>query len=325
MNLRRLTSSIVAACLLLPVTAGAESLRIATWNLEWLMLPGTFDRLAGDCTERSDRRASGSERSIPCDLVPSRRWDDASLARLAEYARSIDYDVVALQETDGREAAARVFPSHSFCFTRRRHVQNVGFAIRQGIPFRCNADFRALGLKNDTVRWGADVTLYPGTPQAIRLLSVHLKSSCNRDPLTTDSDACRTLSKQVPVLEQWIDARAREGVRFAVLGDFNRRFDRETAPARDEQGRTVAMWPELDDADPPGADLTEPGADVGPTACRPGERTRSRIDHILLGKSLADAYVQGSFRHEQYPGTAQERWPDHCPVGITLNLGPRTP
>lgn len=317
----RLTALLLtAACLASSPAAHADTLRLATWNLEWLMLPGTFDQLAGSCTEQGAKKARGSDRSIPCDLIPSRRWDDASLARLAEYARSIDYDVVALQETDGPEAAKRVFPSHNLCFTRRRNVQNVGFAIRQGIPFRCNADYRALGLKKDTVRWGADVTLYPGTPQAIRLLAVHLKSSCNRDPLTTDSDACRTLSKQVPVLEQWIDARAREGARFAVLGDFNRRFDRETAPARDEAGRIVALWPEIDDADPPGADLSEPGADVGPTACRPGERTRSRIDHIVLGKSLADAYVPGSFRHEQYPGTAQERWPDHCPVGITLNL-----
>ena len=40
------------------------------------------------------------------------------------------------------------------------------------------------------------------------------------------NEACPVLFQQVPVLERWIDSRAAEGVRFAVLGDFNRRFDR---------------------------------------------------------------------------------------------------
>jgi len=124
----------------------------------------------------------------------------------------------------------------------------------------------------------------------------------------------------VPVLERWIDARARERAHFAVLGDFNRRFDREYAPARDEAGRIVAMWPEIDDGNPPGADLTEPGAEIGPTACRPGERTRPRIDHIVLGQALTAALVPDSFRHEQFPLPSVGRWPDHCPVGVTLDL-----
>lgn len=298
----------------------ARRLRLATWNLEWLMLPATFDRLARNCTPKG-LRVRGPRRSIPCDLVPDKRWDDAALARLAGYARGLDYDVVALQETDGAGAAARVFPGYGFCFTGRRHVQNNGFAIRAGIPFRCNADYRPLGLTDDTVRWGADVTLHPGTPRELRLLSVHLKSGCQRDPLTTPSEACEILARQVPALERWIDARAREGVPFAVLGDFNRRFDGEFAPSRDEAGRIVAMWPEIDDGVPPGADLTDPGAGTGAAACRAGERSRMPIDHVVLGATLAAALVSGSFRHERYPRDAAARWPDHCPVGVTLDLG----
>lgn len=298
-----------------------ETLALATWNMEWLMEPATFDELAGRCLGR-DVRASGRDRAIPCGLVPGARWDDADFARLRRFAAGIGADVIALQEVDGAGAAARVFPEHDFCFTARRHVQNVGFAIRRGVPHRCNADYRALGLRGDDVRWGADLTLYPGTSREVRLLAVHLKSGCNRDPLTERSGACRTLQRQVPVLERWIDARARERRPFAVLGDFNRRFDREFAPARDARGHVVAMWHELDDGDPPEADLLDPGTAPASEACRPQDPVRPAIDHIVLSATLGRAMVAGSYRMWAYPrGDDPARWPDHCVRSVRIDLG----
>lgn len=313
-----------AAVLVLLALAGpaaaAERLTLATWNLEWLMAPATFDALAADCLGNG-RRAGGGERAIPCNIVPKARWSEADLARLAAFAKTLPLDVVALQEVDGPAAAARVFADHSFCFTKRRHVQNVGFAVRRGIPHRCNRDYRALGLADNDVRWGADVTLWPGTKRAIRLLAVHLKSACNRDPLTDPRPACRTLQQQVPALEAWIDRRAREGVAFAVVGDFNRRFDRERGAARDARGRIVAMWPELDDGEPAEADLLDAGADHGPVGCGTGHGARMPIDHIVLGRSLARRLVPGSFRAWDYP--AGRRWPDHCVLSIEVELEAR--
>lgn len=313
------------ACLVLAPTTGAarddQQLTIATWNMEWLIEPATFDELARVCIGRGGR-AGGGQRSIPCDLVPDRRWDEAGFARLREFAAAIPADVFALQETDGPAAAARVFPGRSFCFTARRHVQNVGFAIRAGIPYRCNRDYRELGLAGNDVRWGADLTLFPGTPREVRLLAVHLKSGCNRDPLTAESDDCRTLQQQVPVLEKWIDARARASRPFAVLGDFNRRFDREFAPGRDRSGRIVALWPEIDDADPPEADLVDPGAGPDREACRAQDPVRPAIDHILLSASLGRAMVPGSYRMWTYPrGDTSTRWPDHCVRSVSVDLG----
>ena len=177
-------------------------------------------------------RAGGGERAIPCDLVPKGRWSEADLARIRAFAQTLPADVIALQEIDGEAAAREIFPDHAFCFTRRKNVQNVGFAIRKGIRHRCNRDYRALGLPENDVRWGADLTVEPGTPGEFRLLAVHLKASCNRDPLTEDRDDCRILQRQVPVLEDWIDRRARERAAFGVVGDFNRRFDRERSAAR---------------------------------------------------------------------------------------------
>jgi endonuclease/exonuclease/phosphatase family metal-dependent hydrolase len=310
---------LMAACA--HATREDAQLTVATWNAEWLMLPETFDELAGSCLEKG-ARAGGDERSIYCNLVPGKRWGDTDLKRLARFAAAIPADVFAMQETDGPGIAARVFPGRSFCFTGRKHVQNVGFAIRAGIPYRCNPDYRELGLPENDVRWGADVTLYPGTPREIRLLAVHLKSACNRDPLTSDSPACQTLQRQVPVLEAWIDARAREGKPFVVLGDFNRRFDKEAATARDPAGRIVAMWPELDDGDPAEADLVDPDVEPPTESCRRQDPVRAAIDHILLSATAARAMVPGSYRMWTYPrGEPSLHWPDHCIRSVTLDLG----
>jgi len=295
--------------------AAAERLTIATWNLEWMMRPQVFDALAADCYGR-DRRPPGEDRSIPCDLAPKGRWSEDDLARLRAFAAALPVDVIALQEVDGEDAARAIFPGHEFCFTKRRHVQNVGFAVRKGLRYRCNRDYEALGLPEDTVRWGADITVEPGTGREMRLLAVHLKASCNRDPLTTQRDDCRLLQRQVPVLEEWIDSRARAKESFGVIGDFNRRFDRERVAARDAAGAIVALWPEIDDGDPAGADLVNPGETQGALGCANGHGERMPIDYLILGERLAGRLVPGSFRAWAYP--AGGRWPDHCVISVEL-------
>ena len=313
------TTVLMTACA--HATQENAQLTLATWNASWLMLPETFDELAGSCLEKG-KRARGNERSIYCDLIPVGRWSDAEIEGLHKFVATIPADVFALQETDGPGIAARIFPDRSFCFTGRKDVQNVGFAIRAGIPYRCNADYRELGLPENDVRWGADITLYPGTSREIRLLAVHLKSGCHRDPLTSDSPACRKLQRQVPILEAWIDARAREGKPFVVLGDFNRRFEQEVGPGRDQAGNIVAMWPELDDGDPAEADLVNPDVEPPKESCRQQDPIRTAIDHILLSATAARAVVPGSYRMWIYPrGDTGVYWPDHCVRSVTLDLG----
>jgi len=150
----------------------------------------------------------------------------------------------------------------------------------------------------------------------MRLLAVHLKASCNRDPMTNERFDCRLLQRQVPVLEDWIDERAKSGAAFGVVGDFNRRFDREGKVARDGNGAIVAMWPEIDDGEPAGADLVNPGLDHGAVGCGNGSSKRMPIDYLILGERLAKRLVPGSFRVWEYP--AGGRWPDHCVISIEL-------
>lgn len=310
----------LAALVALLVAAGAgaaDRLTVATWNLEWMMTPQTFDALAARCLDHG-LRAGGDDRAIPCNIVPKARWSEADLARLRAFAATLPLDVIALQETDGPAAAALVFPDREFCFTKRKHVQNVGFAIRRGIPFRCHRDYRKLGLPDNKVRWGADLTVYPGTPQAVRLLAVHLKSACHRDLLTSPREECRVLQQQVPVLEEWIDERARVGDAFAVIGDFNRRFDRESSEPRDAFGKTKQMWAEIDDGEPAQADLFNPGKAHGAIGCNNGHGVRMPIDYLILGRQLTRRLVDGTYRVWDYP--VGPRWPDHCVVSLELDL-----
>ena len=112
-------------------------------------------------------------------------------------------DVIALQEVDGPDAARLVFPGYGFCFSGRAAVQNNGFAIRRGLPFSCGADVTDLSLDDD-VRRGVELRVFPDTTSELRLLSVHLKSGCSRDPLDSTRRGCPELARQVPALERWI-------------------------------------------------------------------------------------------------------------------------
>jgi endonuclease/exonuclease/phosphatase family metal-dependent hydrolase len=287
-------------------------IKIATWNLEWFMKPETLRALTPACTPR-DAPRDGARRGIPCDVAHENARSGEDIAALRRHARILDADVVALQEVDGADAARLVFPDHQFCFSGRVAVQNNGFAVRRGIPFKCGADVTDLALADD-VRRGVDIRLFPDTPNEIALLSVHLKSGCARDPLDSTRPNCRELRRQLPFLEAWIDARAAEHKPFGVLGDFNRDLRQEPAG--------VAFWTDLDDADPPAADLVNTAEGQKFQNCSPSQTFSGYIDYIVLGRDLARGVVQNSFGRALYRprDAARRKLSDHCPVFIRLRV-----
>jgi endonuclease/exonuclease/phosphatase family metal-dependent hydrolase len=295
-------------------SAAPASLKIATWNLEWLIAPAVFKTLKTGCMTRGEP-IRGDVRRLPCDVVTRFERSSRDFFVLARYARELNADVVALQEVDGAEAARLVFPGYEFCFTSRRHVQNNGFAIRRGVPFRCAPDVRTISL-NDALRRGAELVLFPGTRQEIHLLSVHLKSGCASKPLSSPGKPCRDLSRQIPALEDWIDTRAREGKRFAVLGDFNRDL---LAAAGDD------VWKNIDDADPPESDLRNAASGTRFRNCVPGQGYRAYIDHIVLSRTLGAEAIPGSFGRVTFTATdaRHTRLSDHCPVSIVVRSSAR--
>ena len=309
---------ILIACGITPAATAIppHELKIATWNLEWFMKPETLRALAPACTP-PDAPRDGARRSVPCDVAQEMARSNEDIALLRRYARELNADVVALQEVDGPDAARLVFSDHEFCFSGRTAVQNNGFAIRRGVPFSCGPDLTDLSLDDD-VRRGVELRVFPGTARELRLLSVHLKSGCSRDPLDSQRRGCPELARQVPALEAWIDSQAREHKSFAVLGDFNRDLRRE--PPEN------SVWAAIDDADPPEADLVNTADGESFQNCSPAQTFSGYIDYIVLGRRMARGLVPDSFGRALYrPRDAMRRkLSDHCPVFIRLRVADAT-
>ncbi|MCG8555656.1 MAG: endonuclease/exonuclease/phosphatase family protein [Proteobacteria bacterium] len=263
----------------------AGRLKLATWNIAWL------HRLEGQ------------------GQIPRERRD---YARLRGYADRLQADVIALQEVDGEQAARRVFDPdlYAFHFSARIGEQRTGFAYKRTLQAMPNPDYRALDIGG--LRRGADLTLQHAGRE-LRLLSVHLKSGCFDGPLTAQSTSCKKLARQLPILERWIDERAREGTPFGVLGDFNRRMFAFPDP----------FWREIDDAQPPNAELSSP-TDGAASRCWDG-RYPDFIDHIVLGRQVAGWAVRDSFAQLVYDAAHapnEMQLSDHCPISVLLDVPP---
>ena len=293
-----------------PSGHGAVALKLATWNMEWFLTPATFNSLKGHCT-RDEGSHRWNPRSIPCDVAATLERSRTDLGGMVQVARQLDADVVAIEEVDGAEAAAQVFRPYRFCFTGGHEVQNTGFAIRRGLPYRCGPDLMQLSL-GDQLRRGATLVLFPGTPRELHLLAVHLKSGCARGSLESHARACERLARQAPVLREWIAAQERAGHRFAVLGDFNREL-------LGEHGE--GLWSRIG-ASGPEKPLLNTADGEAFRNCFPGQTHTGYIDYILLGNALAPALQRGSFERLTY--SPVDAWrlklSDHCPVAVRLRL-----
>jgi endonuclease/exonuclease/phosphatase family metal-dependent hydrolase len=265
--------------LLLPRPGLSAELKIATWNLNWLTT-----RSAGDP-------------DLPRDVTP--RSDD-DFGRLAQYAKELNADVVAIEEIDGFSAASKVFArdQYSIHMTRDHVVQRVGIVVRRGLRYDINPDITVLSAHH--LRSGADITLHLGASD-LRILAVHLKKGCREVPLPkAKSRVCEELRAQIPPLTDWITARRQEGTPFLILGDFNRWMDgndtflaelRQAAPlVRATEGHSSPCWG---------------GEDF--------------IDHILAGGPAASWMRADTFRVLIYRETErswQDRLSDHCPLSV---------
>jgi endonuclease/exonuclease/phosphatase family metal-dependent hydrolase len=307
-----------------PALPQANGVTLATWNLEWLMTPQVRDSLGATCMAQQPR---SHQRALPC--TPGRKPPPvrapADFDALARSASSLftgqeggeRVDVVALQEVDGPQAAKLVFRQgwRLDCFVQREHPQKVGFAVREGIPYRCNADLQALDIDGGT-RAGADVTLWPGTRQEVRLLAVHLKSGCFTGKLDRRFEPCARLRQQVPVIEAWIDQRVRDGVAFAVLGDFNRHLDKDARyPAGPDEAEPLNLMQAWSDHHPPGAELLRATEGQPYLRCDGEDRHSQYVDDILIDRRLADRHKAKRFSRLAFDPNDQGRLlSDHCPV-----------
>ena len=297
---KAITTTLALLCMLTG-TLKAEEVKIASWNIAWLSSHGYNKRTAQDYKQ------------------------------LSQYAKTLDADVIALQEVEGKEWASKVFgDDYNYYFSTKNWVQRVGVAIRKSSGYQVDSiEYKALDVGR--VRNGMDVTLTKDGKQ-LRLLAVHLKSGCFDKPVDNHSvnsmpdsskkqqrvkRACTKLNKQIAPLESWIDKRATEGVPFVVLGDFNRRFAIDIEKSYSEE---AGFWQAIDDE---GAeDMWSPTLTLNSDCW--GGYYKDYIDHIVLDPLARQRYIQDSFKQLVFKGKYSRQLSnalsDHCPISLSLNL-----
>jgi endonuclease/exonuclease/phosphatase family metal-dependent hydrolase len=211
--------------------------------------------------------------------------------------------------------------------------QYVALAVKRsaGIALGETKDIVDIGQKDPVTghqtRWGLDVTLTKGG-SALRLLVVHMKSSCTEEPIDEPSsnDNCPAVFRQLPHLKSWIWNANQTGAPVIVLGDFNRRFDRESPDVK-----ATDFWDVIT-----GASTPSPADDVKLAhipenkefKCWPVQPAPQRfpIDFFVLNDkavALADAasYWKWRYGKDIEEHTPQNQWPsDHCPIQLNVRM-----
>ncbi|TVQ91214.1 MAG: hypothetical protein EA400_05145 [Chromatiaceae bacterium] len=260
-----------------PASPAAAELAIATWNIEHL---------------------------AAADGAGCRPRGEADYAILREVVVRLGADIIALQEIENADAAARVFPPDRYDLVisprpvrmqqtcrhlpgQRRSAQRTGFAIDRerlaslGLRYRALPPFQEIGVGGR--RWGTRIAIEPivapatAAPASLELIALHLKSGCAWGRLG-DANAvlpirrtqCLVLRRQRGILQEWIDARAAAAQPFVLLGDFNRQLDQ----------RNDDFWQAI--ADGAVCDW-QPHADLG-RRCRSGtSRPSVHAELVLVG------------------------------------------
>ncbi|OUJ04076.1 hypothetical protein HK14_13295 [Acetobacter cibinongensis] len=271
---------------MLPLTAQAFPLKIATWNMDWLL----------------DANAPLAA-TAPSD-IPHRT--PADLTALAAYARHLNADIVGFQEVATPEIAAHIFPPdrYTLYITHDPVLQRTGVALRRGLQVVTHPDLIALNVTGQNaphpLRSGLDLTVVHGAT-TLRLLVVHLKTGCWDNPLTEKAHACPLLLQQFLVLQNWISERQKTGEAFVILGDFNRRMTQHD-PFFQLLGKAGTLK------------LATAGF---ASPCAGGSYF---IDHVLVGGAALGWLQPNSLRTLLYTPDEQAVVSDHCPVSAHLQL-----
>lgn len=260
------------------------------------------DRTGWDLRWGRDARVVWDLRTLPpCDVYQARyRAVPVTAAAYATRQRQLrallaeraDADIVAFQEVSGVAAVREILPdggaAHEVCGYDGFGVQQLAIAWKRAVgrAVACEVEM-ALSLPgrppNERPRPGLALTLQLHDGRLVRVLTVHLKSSCvspleagsrerpDRGRLDGDDDACRILQAQAAPLEAWVERQSQGVDALVLLGDFNRDLAHEqaepaAAPARSDGGRVSDphgpatrvrnLWRELADGHPPATALT---------------------------------------------------------------------
>lgn len=199
------------ALTMMSTSAFASSLKIVTWNVEFLTAKNNTS-----CAPRND----------------------ADYKKLSQFAKSMDADVYALQEVESAKAMARVFDSNTYDFIVSERTgktydcrhnskykttqQRVAYAVKKNINYQYSAseNLTKLDLNNDnSLRYGLVLQL-----PKVTLMNVHLKSACHSGDVLSNGSNCDVKKKQFDELTKWVN-RQPTLKKLVILGDFNHKFN----------------------------------------------------------------------------------------------------
>lgn len=329
---------------------------------------------AKQCEATIEQHAGGAKQAMqiaPCNAYKTK--DPAVAETAANYREKLaglratvtnlieneGVQVLAFQEVKSdaaiRDALGKFEGTFEVCIAPHTAFQTVAFAWRKELslrPGKCTprtelavkeAPMDSNNLR--TVRPGLALELFVND-QTVTFMNVHLKSSCaNLKPngpftgllLTDQDEACRILNRQVPMLEDWIEAVDAKSPLFVLLGDFNRRIDEEADKViplsqvrsdgsdpsgpntRDKLGYVASryLWQEISDGKPTLYQVPLSSTDA---ACK----GFTGLDHMVISSALKGLQDQTTFSSRKVPAVGKPgqkiETSDHCPRIMKLNL-----
>lgn len=216
--------------------------------------------------------------------VTAAAWAKRNTQLQQLFATRLNADIIAFQEVSGvaavRQALGPLADQYNLCsFDGQYKVQRLAFAWKKALGTAVEAckPVHEMSLPqlplDEQVRPGLTMALNV-RGKLLRLLTVHLKSSCvsslERGQLDSDdlTSPCSILQKQIAPFENAFEKLGAGGARFVVLGDFNRNLwheERElsgSSPVRSDGSKNLTaplaasvktqnLWKEVNDGQPP--------------------------------------------------------------------------
>lgn len=336
-------------------TAQQEEIRLATWNIAWLANDILSDAQFTQCqTEAKTYKDMDKRPTEDCRKgAPFRRLGDYIL--LADHAKRINADIVALQEVQGEDSVRRLFDgflpqeqgAQNFIKQGTYEIgvygkggwQRTAIAVKKSILAPNKhikfTDFDAIGIPLQRDKRGAleaEIPLKNG--RTLHVLSIHLKSRCTTDSLSSGGKHCPELAEQAPILAQWIKEKNDTKQQFIIMGDFNRVLSApvESCDHANSVCRKQALAPWLDENALESLPTIAPTATLHhPIGCFDEAFSDLAIEHILFGGGSEANYMENSVKSLQYidPKTGapisdhniqSSNFSDHCVVEALWRL-----
>jgi endonuclease/exonuclease/phosphatase family metal-dependent hydrolase len=266
-------AAVLLTLLLCARFAGAETFRVATYNLESYLDQPTETR--------------------PAKLA-------AAKAKVRESILALKPDVLALQEMGRTNALLELRDSlkaDGLDLPHWEHVSgfdtNIHVAILSKIPFTAhrphtNESFLLSGRRFRVSRGFGEVDIQVNTNYTFTLIAAHLKSK----RAVAQADEAEMRLEEARLLREMVDARlaANPSANFIVLGDFNDTKDSASTKAVIGRGKAKLVDTRPAERNGDNAPGREP-RNVAWTHYYAKEDSYSRIDYLLLSPGMAREWV----------------------------------